>query len=180
MAQSRRFADIAEISPRTLAVLDSLGFERATPVQEATIPLFAGNKDVSVDACTGSGKTLAFIIPLIEKLRRLDEPLKQHQVRGTNSDPLMPAWSAKLFMQTCSPHETHYPVWLRSHAHVDSSHVVQWPPILHNTWTLRHAFCTLGTAEAATEDALLHCPASQCVYARVPGAGWRSDSLAHA
>lgn len=81
MAQSRRFAEFAEISPQTLAVLDALGFERATPVQEATIPLFAGNKDVSVDACTGSGKTLAFIIPLIEKLRRLDEPLKKNQVR---------------------------------------------------------------------------------------------------
>lgn len=49
-------------------------------VQEATIPLFAGNKDVAVDAQTGSGKTLAFVIPVMEKLRRLDEPLKKHQV----------------------------------------------------------------------------------------------------
>lgn len=49
-------------------------------VQEATIPLFAGNKDVAVDAQTGSGKTLAFVIPVIEKLRRLDESLKKHQV----------------------------------------------------------------------------------------------------
>lgn len=81
MDQTRKFAEIPQISPDTLAVLDSLGFERATPVQEATIPLFCGNKDVSVDACTGSGKTLAFLIPLIEKLRRLEDPLKKHQVR---------------------------------------------------------------------------------------------------
>lgn len=80
MAETRKFSDIPEISPATLAVLDSLGFERATPVQEAAIPLFTGNKDVAVDACTGSGKTLAFLIPLIEKLRRLEEPLKKHQV----------------------------------------------------------------------------------------------------
>jgi ATP-dependent RNA helicase DDX55/SPB4 len=80
MAQTRRFSDIKEISPETLAVVASLGFERTTPVQEATIPLFAGNKDVAVDACTGSGKTLAFIIPLIEKLRRREEPLRTHQV----------------------------------------------------------------------------------------------------
>lgn len=81
MEQTRRFKDIPQISPDTLAVLESLGFERATPVQEAAIPLFCGNKDVSVDACTGSGKTLAFLIPLIEKLRRLEGPLKKHQVR---------------------------------------------------------------------------------------------------
>jgi superfamily II DNA/RNA helicase len=49
-------------------------------LQEATIPLFARNKDVAVDACTGSGKTLAFILPVIERLRRLEEPLRPHQV----------------------------------------------------------------------------------------------------
>ena len=76
----RLFADIPEISPDTLAELSQHGFLYATPVQEATIPLFAGNKDVSVDACTGSGKTLAFVIPIIERLRKLEEPLKKHQV----------------------------------------------------------------------------------------------------
>lgn len=76
----REFRELACLSPETLQVLDSLGFARATPVQEATIPLFIGNKDVAVDACTGSGKTLAFIIPLVEKLRRLEAPLRKHQV----------------------------------------------------------------------------------------------------
>ena len=80
MEETRSFRDIKEISVETLAVLDSLGFEQATPVQEATIPLFCGHKDVAVDACTGSGKTLAFVIPITEKLRKLDDPLKKHQV----------------------------------------------------------------------------------------------------
>lgn len=80
MEQTRRFNDIKEISPQTLEVLASLGFEQATPVQEATIPLFCGHKDVAVDACTGSGKTLAFVIPITEKLRKLEDPLKKHQV----------------------------------------------------------------------------------------------------
>ena len=53
----------------------------ALPVQEATIPLFCGNKDVAVDACTGSGKTLAFVLPVVERLRRLEQPLKRNQVR---------------------------------------------------------------------------------------------------
>jgi ATP-dependent RNA helicase DDX55/SPB4 len=33
-----------------------------------------------VQAVTGSGKTLAFLIPVIEKLLRLEEPLKKHHV----------------------------------------------------------------------------------------------------
>jgi len=81
-AQLRKFSDLGCISKPTLQVLDSLGFQTATPVQEATIPLFCGHKDVAVDACTGSGKTLAFVVPVIEKLRRREEKLKQHQVRA--------------------------------------------------------------------------------------------------
>ncbi|KAK9867069.1 hypothetical protein WJX84_000018 [Apatococcus fuscideae] len=74
------FEDISGISETSLEVLKAMGFERATPVQAATIPLLAGNKDVAVDACTGSGKTLAFVIPVVEKLKKLEQRLKAHQV----------------------------------------------------------------------------------------------------
>ena len=53
-----------------LEFLDGKKFHTMTPVQEATIPLFLGNKDVAVQAVTGSGKTLAFLIPIIERLVR--------------------------------------------------------------------------------------------------------------
>ncbi len=82
MAGCSLFSEIPEIS--ALAVLSQQGFDRATPVQAATIPLFAGHKDVAVDACTGSDKTLAFVIPLIEKLRKLEEGLKKHQVNAVH------------------------------------------------------------------------------------------------
>lgn len=85
MQTGRRFEEFEGISPETLAVLKDLDFTYATPVQEAVIPLFLGNKDVSVDACTGSGKTLAFLVPVIERLRRLDAPLGLHQVRTASS-----------------------------------------------------------------------------------------------
>ena len=74
------FDSMAALSVHTLDVLKALKFTSPTPVQEAVIPVFCGNKDVAVDACTGSGKTLAFVIPVAEKLRRLDEPLSKHQV----------------------------------------------------------------------------------------------------
>jgi ATP-dependent RNA helicase DDX55/SPB4 len=57
-----------------------MGFTKTTPVQEAAIPLFMGNKDVVVEAVTGSGKTLAFLIPIVERLLRLEAPIKKHHV----------------------------------------------------------------------------------------------------
>ncbi len=77
------FEEVRGISPQALAVLHAQGFQHATPVQAATIPLFSGHKDVAVDAATGSGKTLTFVLPLTEKLRGLEEPLQPHQVTRT-------------------------------------------------------------------------------------------------
>lgn len=54
-----------------LEKVNRLGFEKPTPVQGATIPLFLSNKDVVVEAVTGSGKTLAFMLPVFEILRRI-------------------------------------------------------------------------------------------------------------
>ncbi|EFN51762.1 hypothetical protein CHLNCDRAFT_139706 [Chlorella variabilis] len=68
------------LANEVLKVLEKQGFTEPTPVQEATIPLFCGNKDVAVDACTGSGKTLAFVLPVVERLRRLEQPLRRNQV----------------------------------------------------------------------------------------------------
>ncbi|GMH40472.1 hypothetical protein BSKO_08376 [Bryopsis sp. KO-2023] len=83
----KRLRDFPELSKETVQVLDGLGFEFATPVQAATIPLFAGHKDVVVDACTGSGKTLAFVLPLVEKLRKLEQPLRKHEVGAVIISP---------------------------------------------------------------------------------------------
>lgn len=69
MAGPVLFSEMDCISPRVVAVLHAQGFVRATPVQEAAIPLFCSHKDVAVDAATGSGKTLAFILPVLERLR---------------------------------------------------------------------------------------------------------------
>ncbi|XP_048820335.1 ATP-dependent RNA helicase DDX55 isoform X2 [Lagopus muta] len=68
------------LSPAVLRALQELGFDRMTPVQSATIPLFMSNKDVAAEAVTGSGKTLAFVIPILEILLRREEKLKKMQV----------------------------------------------------------------------------------------------------
>lgn len=75
------------LSDWMLEATASMGFDKMTPVQASTIPLFMGHKDVVVEAVTGSGKTLAFLIPVVERLLRLDEPVKRHHVAAIIVSP---------------------------------------------------------------------------------------------
>lgn len=57
------------ISSETLKSLERMGFTKATPIQQQTIPLLLSEKtDFLGLASTGTGKTGAFGIPLIEKI----------------------------------------------------------------------------------------------------------------
>eukprot|EP01041_Mallomonas_annulata_P012493 gene12493-26300_t len=69
-----------QLSDETLQAVESFGFNRMTPVQASTIPLFLSNKDVCVEATTGSGKTLAFGIPTFEILKRRSSPLRKYEI----------------------------------------------------------------------------------------------------
>ncbi|KAL1623367.1 ATP-dependent rRNA helicase spb4 [Neofusicoccum ribis] len=75
------------LSEWILDAVSSMGFERMTPVQASAIPLFMGYKDVVVEAVTGSGKTLSFLIPVVERLLRLEEPLRKHHVGAVIVSP---------------------------------------------------------------------------------------------
>ncbi|KAF7546704.1 hypothetical protein G7Z17_g8254 [Cylindrodendrum hubeiense] len=75
------------LSEWILDAVSTMGFAQMTPVQAATIPHFMVNKDVVVEAVTGSGKTLTFLIPLVQKLLRLNEPTKRHHVAAIIVSP---------------------------------------------------------------------------------------------
>ncbi|KAK3314659.1 P-loop containing nucleoside triphosphate hydrolase protein [Apodospora peruviana] len=75
------------LEPWILDYLSSNGFEKPTPVQKACFDIFRGNKDVVVEAVTGSGKTLAYLIPVVEKLLRCDEPAKRQHVQAIIISP---------------------------------------------------------------------------------------------
>ncbi|KAL4897311.1 ATP-dependent rRNA helicase spb4 [Aspergillus ambiguus] len=68
------------LSEWVLDAVASWGFSKMTPVQASAIPLFMAHKDVVVEAVTGSGKTLSFLVPVVEKLLRLEEPIKKHHI----------------------------------------------------------------------------------------------------
>ncbi|HRG53557.1 MAG TPA: DEAD/DEAH box helicase, partial [Bacteroidia bacterium] len=48
--------------------LDSMGFEKPTPIQEQAIPIILRKKDLIGCAQTGTGKTAAFLLPILNQL----------------------------------------------------------------------------------------------------------------
>ncbi len=63
--EKRPFAELG-ISPEVLKAVDKLGYEEASPIQTAVIPVVLQGRDVVGMSATGSGKTAAFAIPAIE------------------------------------------------------------------------------------------------------------------
>ncbi len=61
------FSDF-KFDSRLVEGLDSMGYEKPTPVQEMTIPLILENHDLIACAQTGTGKTAAYILPLLNKI----------------------------------------------------------------------------------------------------------------
>lgn len=70
-----KFSEL-ELSKEMLKAVGEMGFEEASHIQEAAIPVIMAGKDVIGQAQTGTGKTAAFGIPIIE---RLDSKIKHPQ-----------------------------------------------------------------------------------------------------
>ena len=62
-----RFQDFG-IDPRLISSIEHLGFEQATEVQEAAIPLILGGCDIMATSQTGSGKTIAYGLPILQRM----------------------------------------------------------------------------------------------------------------
>ncbi len=70
------------LSEDLLKAVKRSGFEEATPIQEATIPLVLLGKDVIGQAQTGTGKTAAFGLPILEHV----DP-KEHAIQAIIISP---------------------------------------------------------------------------------------------
>ena len=74
--QKRPFTELG-LSPELLKAVAHVGYEVASPIQSAAIPILLEGRDVIGQSQTGSGKTAAFALPAIEKV---DPLLKAPQV----------------------------------------------------------------------------------------------------
>jgi ATP-dependent RNA helicase DeaD len=74
--EKRPFAELG-LAPELLKAVDKMGFEEASPIQTAVIPVALTGRDVVGQSATGSGKTAAFAVPAIT---RVDSHLKAVQV----------------------------------------------------------------------------------------------------
>lgn len=63
------FADLA-LAPELLHALSGLGYEEATPIQQAAIPPLLDGRDLVGQAATGTGKTAAFALPVLQRVLR--------------------------------------------------------------------------------------------------------------
>lgn len=90
-----RFQDFG-IDPRLMSSIKHLGFEEATEVQEAAIPLILGGCDIMATSQTGSGKTIAYGLPLLQRM------LKQRRFDNRNIRALILAPTRELAIQVHS------------------------------------------------------------------------------
>lgn len=75
-----------------------MGFSEATEVQSRAIPAVLEGRDVMVSAKTGSGKTAAFLLPMLDRMLRIDLPRS-----GTRGLILLP--TRELALQTVKTFE---------------------------------------------------------------------------
>jgi len=74
--EKRKFTELG-IEPDLLKAIDKMGFEEASPIQTAVIPLILEGRDIVGQSSTGSGKTCAFAIPAVQLT---DPAIKKTQV----------------------------------------------------------------------------------------------------
>jgi ATP-dependent RNA helicase DeaD len=67
------FSDL-NLAPSILKVVNELGYETPTPIQQQSIPSLLAGRDVLGQAQTGTGKTAAFALPLLSQI----DTNKQH------------------------------------------------------------------------------------------------------
>ncbi len=65
--EKRPFSELG-LSPDILKAVAKMGFEEASPIQTAVIPVALTGRDVVGQSSTGSGKTAAFAIPALERV----------------------------------------------------------------------------------------------------------------
>jgi ATP-dependent RNA helicase RhlB len=92
------FAELDLPAP-VLQGIQAAGFEIATPIQEAALPVALKGKDVAGQAQTGTGKTAAFLITTFTRLLRHPRPPRRGSAEGSAPRALIIAPTRELVVQ---------------------------------------------------------------------------------
>lgn len=65
--------DEFDLHDNILDAIDYMGYEKASPIQELSIPTILEGKDLLACAQTGTGKTAAFTLPILDKIAEDNE-----------------------------------------------------------------------------------------------------------
>lgn len=65
--EKRPFSELG-LSAAALKAVEKLGFEEASPIQTASIPILLTGRDLVGQSQTGSGKTAAFVLPALDQI----------------------------------------------------------------------------------------------------------------
>ena len=75
------FSKLGLSAPIVKAVAD-LGYTKPTPIQKESIPAVLSGKNILGTSQTGTGKTASFVLPLLEKLSKVNKKGNAQTVRG--------------------------------------------------------------------------------------------------
>ena len=75
------FSKLGLSAPIVKAVAD-LGYTKPTPIQKESIPAILSGKNILGTSQTGTGKTASFVLPLLEKLSKVNKKGNAQTVRG--------------------------------------------------------------------------------------------------
>jgi superfamily II DNA/RNA helicase len=99
-----KFSDL-DLHPALQSAVEKLGYEEATPIQEATMPHVLEGKDVAGLAQTGTGKTAAFILPLMERIvrARLNPDQLSDEEKAKRESRMFMDWRSNQFILVLVP-----------------------------------------------------------------------------
>jgi ATP-dependent RNA helicase RhlE len=99
-----KFSDL-DLHSSLQSAVDKLGYEEATPIQEATMPHVLEGKDVAGLAQTGTGKTAAFLLPIMERIvrARLNPDELSDEDKAKREKRMYPDWRANQFVLVLVP-----------------------------------------------------------------------------
>ncbi|NWQ40598.1 DEAD/DEAH box helicase [Bacillus sp. EB106-08-02-XG196] len=80
------------LNPFLQEAWEKSGFQNATSIQEAAIPLILDGKDLIAESPTGTGKTLAYLLPLLNKIESNSQSL-QAVVLASSQELVMQVYS---------------------------------------------------------------------------------------